>query len=113
MAAFAVWKTLEDKQRSAAADRERAKAEEDFLRSAVSELEDLAPEAGEADKLAERRTNLQHREKITDALHSTEQALSGERGAAQALTQAGKGRLTHRRQSRRIAGFARYHRPRH
>src|ERR1700722_3957977 len=42
--AFTTWKTLEEKQRSANADRTRAQAEEDFLRAAVNELDELAPE---------------------------------------------------------------------
>jgi DNA repair protein RecN (Recombination protein N) len=87
---FAAWKTAEEKQRNASSERERARAEEDFLRAAVIELDELAPQAGEADKLAERRTHLQHREKVLDALQIAEQALGGERGAAPALTQAGK-----------------------
>lgn len=89
-ARFAAWRAAEDKQKTAAAERERARAEEDFLRSAVSELDELAPEPGEAGKLAEQRTGLQHREKILDALQAAEQALNGERGAAALLAQAGK-----------------------
>jgi DNA repair protein RecN (Recombination protein N) len=88
--AFAVWKEAEEKQRAALTERNRAQAEEDFLRSAVSELDELAPKPGEADALAEKRTNLQHREKITEALQVTAQALEGEKGAAASLAQAGK-----------------------
>jgi DNA repair protein RecN (Recombination protein N) len=89
-ASFTAWKAAEQKQRSVASERERALAEEEFLRSALTELEQLAPEDGESDRLAERRTNLQHREKIIDALQSAEQALNGSRGAIPALAQAGK-----------------------
>jgi DNA repair protein RecN (Recombination protein N) len=89
-AAFAAWKHADEKQRSAAEQRERAQAEEDFLRAAVRELDDLAPIVDEATKLAERRTNLQHREKIMDALQAAQQALDGERGAISGLTLAGK-----------------------
>ena len=50
----------------------------------------MSRNGAEADKLAERRTNLQHREKILDALQAAEQSLGGERGAVSALAQAGK-----------------------
>jgi len=89
-AAFNEWQSAEEKLKTIAGERERAQAEEDFLRAAVAELEELAPESGEADRLAERRTNLQHREKILEALQGADQSLQGERGAATALTQAGK-----------------------
>ena len=89
-AAFDAWKDADDRLQQAEAESARARAEEDFLRAAVAELDRLTPEPGEADKLAERRTALQHREKIFDALQNAEQALSGERGAVLALAQAGK-----------------------
>src|SRR5262249_40275776 len=88
--AFTAWKTAEEQQRNASENRQRAQAEEDFLRAAVAELEELAPQTGEAEKLAERRTNLQHREKILEALQMAENWLGGERGASPALAQAGK-----------------------
>lgn len=88
--AYAAWQTALSASRDAALTCERARAEEDFLKSAVAELDDLAPELGESEKLAERRTSLQHREKILEALQTTEQALNGERGAATALANAGK-----------------------
>ena len=87
---FVLWKAAEEKQHTASAERERAQAEEDFLRSAVAELDDIAPEAAEAEKLAERRTELQHREKIMEALQIAEQALNGDRSASSTLAQAGK-----------------------
>lgn len=88
--AFAAWKEAEEKRATADAARARAEAEEEFLRAAVSELDQLAPEVGESDKLAERRTALQHREKIIESLHMAEQLLNSERGAVNALAQAGK-----------------------
>ncbi len=89
-AAFTAWKVAESSLRDAETSRTRASAEEDFLRAAVAELDELAPEANEADKLAAQRTTLQHREKIIEALHATDLALNGDRGAASALAQAGK-----------------------
>jgi len=90
LSTFDAWRQTEDAYCEASTSVERAKAEEDYLHAAVSELDDLAPETGEADRLAERRTNLQHREKILEALQSAEQSLNGERGAASALALAGK-----------------------
>jgi DNA repair protein RecN (Recombination protein N) len=88
--AFAAWQKAATDFADAAAARERARAEEDFLRAAVVELDDLAPAEGETEKLAERRTNLQHREKILAALQTAEDALTDERGAVSTLAQAGK-----------------------
>ncbi len=89
-AAHGAWKEAEEKRRTANEARERARAEEDFLRAAVNELDDLAPEPLEAEKLAERRSNLQHREKILDALQAAQQNIDAERGASASLAQAGK-----------------------
>ena len=88
--AFAAWKEADSKFHAAQAASERAHAEEDFLRAAVHELEKLAPQAGEADTLASTRTQLQHREKILDAMTVAAAALDGERGAIASLSQAWK-----------------------
>ncbi len=88
--AFAAWKEADSQFLAAQAASERAHAEEDFLRAAVNELEKLAPQAGEADTLASTRTQLQHREKILDAMTVAAAALDGERGAISSLSQAGK-----------------------
>ena len=94
--------------------RERAQAEEEFLRASVTELEELGPEDGEADKLAERRTNLQHREKILDALLQSGAAERSTRERGEVVS-AGAGRqsgCTRGRQSRGFAGCTGRHRPR-
>jgi DNA repair protein RecN (Recombination protein N) len=89
-AASAAWREAEASLSEAAAESARARAEEDFLRAAVHELEELAPQTDEADHLAARRTQLQHREKITEHLNAAAQSLDGDRGAIMALAQAGK-----------------------
>lgn len=88
--AFGEWKDAAARLQTAQAAGERARAEEDFLRAAVLELEELAPQAGEADALAAARTQLQHREKILEAMNAATTALDGERGAIASLSQAGK-----------------------
>lgn len=88
--AFAAWKEAVARLKQAEQNRATAAAEESFLRSAVDELDDLNPELGEAEKLAERRTSLQHREKILEALQSAEQFLDSDKGALTILAQAGK-----------------------
>jgi len=89
-AVYTDWQMATKRLNEGIASRERARAEEDFLRSAVAELEELAPVSGETAKLAERRASLQHREKILEALQSAEHALNSEHGATAALAQAGK-----------------------
>ena len=91
--AYRDWQAAAAGLAQALADRDRAANEEEFLRAAVQELDELSPETGEADALASRRTTLQHREKIIEALDSASRALNGERkerGATSALAEAGK-----------------------
>lgn len=70
--------------------RAQSEAEADYLRAAVNELDELAPEDGEIDSLTEKRKSLQHREQILDALKTSKDALSGKFGASNALIKAGK-----------------------
>lgn len=65
-----------------------ARAEEDFLRHAVTELNDLAPEAGEADRLQAERALLMNRERITEALNAAAAEVNGDRPVDEALRQA-------------------------
>ncbi|MDX9689284.1 MAG: DNA repair protein RecN [Proteobacteria bacterium] len=88
--AYEAWHTAVTAHQTALQEQERAQAEEDFLKAAVAELNNLAPQEDEIDKLAQQRTTLQHREKLVEALETTESALSGERGAVASLSQAGK-----------------------
>ena len=88
--AYADWRQAAEAYQKAQTARDQARAEEEFLRASVAELEEIAPEADEPDKLAARRTQLQHYEKIVEALQTASQNLSGERGATNGLTQAGK-----------------------
>ncbi|HYC04287.1 MAG TPA: DNA repair protein RecN [Azospirillaceae bacterium] len=83
--AHKAWRQAEQARRTAADEATRARAEEEFLRHAVAELDQLDPREGEEAGLAERRTVLMHREKLVEALTGAYGELAGERGAERAL----------------------------
>ncbi len=87
---YRAWQTAVKEHNKACAEQDRAAAEEDFLKAAVAELNDMAPEEGEIEKLTIQRTQLQNREKIFDALKKAEQSISGHKGASDSLIKAGK-----------------------
>jgi DNA repair protein RecN (Recombination protein N) len=89
-AAFAIWHAAMAAQTQAASDQSKAQAEEGFLRAAVTELDQLQPQSGEAEQLAERRSCLQNAEKIIAALQIAENALSGDDGADSKLNEASR-----------------------
>jgi DNA repair protein RecN (Recombination protein N) len=62
------WRAAVERLDSARAAIAQAKREEDFLRHAVQELEDLAPAAGEEERLAAERHRLQQGEKRAEAI---------------------------------------------
>jgi DNA repair protein RecN (Recombination protein N) len=87
---YTTWRKAAADYAHAAQERERAKSEEDFLLAAVAELDELAPEIGETERLAEWRMSLQHREKILEALQTATHLIDGENGATAALAGTGK-----------------------
>lgn len=87
-ASWRAWRQVEQARLTAAEDAARARAEEEYLRHAVEELDQLAPEEGEEAALAEKRVVLQHREKLIDGITQAYGELSGERGAERALASA-------------------------
>ncbi len=70
------------------AEAESAAAEEDYLKEAVAELEQLKPKPGEEATLSDTRQRLQYREKLLDALSTAQRELAGDRGAELSLAQA-------------------------
>ena len=84
------WQDARQRHASARAELEEARAEEDWLRDAVSQLDELSPEDGEEDSLAEERTMLANVTKIAEALHYVESAISTEDGAAGMIGAAAK-----------------------
>lgn len=85
-AAHRAWRQVEDARASAAAEIARARAEEEYLRHAVAELDSLTPRPGEEAELAETRAVLMHREKVVEAMNAAFAEVSGERGAERALS---------------------------
>ena len=77
--AWRAWQDAAAAEREAAADYERARADEDYLRHAVAELDDLDPEAGEEEDLAQRRATLVNREKLIEGLNAALAEIGGER----------------------------------
>jgi DNA repair protein RecN (Recombination protein N) len=61
---------------------EAARKEADFLRHAVQELSELAPQAGEEASLAERRTLMQQSEKVAGELNEALDAVGGPHSGA-------------------------------
>lgn len=58
-----------------------ARSDEDYLRHVLAELDDVAPQAGEENTLAETRTLLMNAERLVDAVSDAASALGGAEGA--------------------------------
>lgn len=87
------WNAWRDKLKAHAESAERlarARAEEEFLRHALKELEALEPKPGEENTLAEERALLMNRERLTEALEGALGELAGERGGERALNAAAR-----------------------
>jgi len=90
-AMVASWNSLRERLRAhqeAGENLARARAEEEFLRHALKELDELEPKPGEENALAEERALLMNRERLTEGLESALAELSGERGGERALNAA-------------------------
>ncbi|MBV6631857.1 MAG: DNA repair protein RecN [Alphaproteobacteria bacterium] len=82
------WRQAETAKEQLEAEIARARAEEDYTRHALSELDELAPETGEELALADRRTQLMHREKVREGLSTAASDLAGDAGAGRAMATA-------------------------
>ena len=87
-AAFRTWRDARAARAAAEEQLAKARAEEDYLRHALGELETLKPEQGEEQRLAESRGFLQQREKLGEALEGALAELAGDRGAERAVNAA-------------------------
>ncbi len=79
--AYRAWKEKQAAVQEAERILAAAKAEEEYLRHAVKELEAFAPEVGEEEALSIRRTALMNAEKITESLNNAYMTLSSGGGS--------------------------------
>jgi DNA repair protein RecN (Recombination protein N) len=89
-ATWRAWRAAGEERAAKAAALAKARTEEDYLRHALAELEATAPEPGEETSLAEQRSLLLNREKLSHALEGALAELSSERGGEHALTAAAR-----------------------
>jgi len=82
-AAHAAWRGAEAALAETEAAAEAARRDADYVRHVLAELDALAPEAGEEERLARERTRLMHGERVAEALAAAERELIG-KGAMEA-----------------------------
>ncbi len=75
------WRDAGQSLATARAALEKAKADEEYLRHAVKELDDLAPEAGEEEQLLIKREGLKNKGQVLEGLQETWEAIGGDTGA--------------------------------
>ncbi|MCS6855945.1 MAG: DNA repair protein RecN, partial [Elioraea sp.] len=88
--AFAAWRAAERALADAEAGVAAARRDEEWLRHAAAELDRLAPETDEEERLDRLRRHLQAAERRAEALASARDELSRNRGVAQALRSASR-----------------------
>ena len=86
--AWGDWRAAREARREAEERLVRTRADEDYLRHALGELDALKPETGEERRLAESRSFLQQRERLGEALKAALLELAGDRGAERAVNAA-------------------------
>ena len=86
--AWRAWREAETARAQEQANREKARAEEEFLRHASAELDKLAPQIDEEKTLAGERQMLRHGAALADALDGAARELAQGRGVAGALRHA-------------------------
>lgn len=88
--AHRAWREAEDALAVARAEQDVAERDHEWLDHAVTELRALAPEAGEEERLAERRATMQRGEKVASELQTIAQLLEGSEGGLSQLRQAAR-----------------------
>ena len=86
--AFREWREAEDALRTIEDEVAKAATDIDYWRHVLAELDDLVPEPGEENELAEARARLMNREKIIKAIDEALATLSGDNGLAGRLGKA-------------------------
>jgi DNA repair protein RecN (Recombination protein N) len=84
------WRAVREHEAEAARLLAASREEEELLRHHLAELEALAPEEGEEDRLAERRILLQNAERLGETLAEVIGELGGNAGAQAALARAAR-----------------------
>jgi DNA repair protein RecN (Recombination protein N) len=87
-AAWRAWRAAREEAAEAARLLAASRAEEDLLRHEHAELEALAPEAGEEDRLVARRVLLQNAERLGETIGEAVSEIDGEGGALARLARA-------------------------
>ena len=85
-----IWQQISARLETAREELARARAEEEWLRDAVHQLDEINPEAGEEDSLADERTMLANVNRIAEALFEIEQAITMESGASSLMAAAAR-----------------------
>lgn len=88
--AHRAFRAAEAELAAAREEQENAARDREWLEHAVAELTALAPEPGEEEQLAERRTSMQRGEKIAGELQAIADLLDGSDGALTRLRQAAR-----------------------
>jgi len=86
--AWRAWRAAREEAAEAARQLAASRAEEDLLRHEHAELEALAPEAGEEDRLVARRVLLQNAERLGETIGEAVGEIDGEGGALVRLARA-------------------------
>lgn len=86
--AYETWRKAEAALAEAEQAMAAAKADEEYLRHALEELERMAPEPDEEEKLADQRATLMHREKLVAALEHARAEVVGNGAVEDALRKA-------------------------
>lgn len=86
--AWGTWRTALVALETARADLEKARSDEEYLRHSVAELDQLAPEVGEENRLAETRSMLMNAEAVVEALNTASAAIAEDGGADNAVARA-------------------------
>jgi len=84
------WRVARRAHQEAEAAIAKARDDEEWLRHAVTELDQLKPEPGEEKLLAERRSLLTHRAQVAEAMAAAWSDLANDRGGARALNAAAR-----------------------
>ena len=87
-AAYRAWRQVEVARKEAAAEISKARAEEEYLRHSVAELDAVGTARGRRGRACRNPLVMMHREKVVEAMNGAFAELAGERGAERGLNAA-------------------------